>query len=128
MILVDTDVLIWNLRGDAKAAERLDVMPSFHLSAVTYMELIQGMRDKAELRIFHRALSQWRAEIIHIDEAVSARASYLIEQHALGNGVQLADALIGATALEHGLPLLTGNAKHYRAIDGLAVEIFRPGL
>lgn len=49
-MLVDTDVLIWNLRGNARAADRLDAMPRFLVSAVTYMELVQGVRDKSELR------------------------------------------------------------------------------
>ncbi|HBL86991.1 MAG TPA: VapC toxin family PIN domain ribonuclease, partial [Alcanivorax sp.] len=42
-MLVDTDVLIWNLRGDPAAAEALDSAPGFCLSAVTYMELLQGL-------------------------------------------------------------------------------------
>jgi predicted nucleic acid-binding protein len=69
----------------------------------------------------------WHTGINHIDENISARATFLVEQHALANSMQLADALIAATALEHGLDLLTANAKHYRSVDGLAVQIFRPG-
>jgi predicted nucleic acid-binding protein len=126
LILVDTDVLIWNLRGNPKAAEVLDTLPGFSLSAVTYMELVQGMRDKNELRLLRQALHFWRANIIHIDETISARATFLAEQHTLANSMQLADALIAATALEHGLDLLTANGKHYRPVDGLTVQIFRP--
>ncbi|MDN5871648.1 MAG: type II toxin-antitoxin system VapC family toxin [Nitrococcus sp.] len=125
-MLVDTDVLIWNLRGTIEAANRLDASPGFQISAVTYMELVHGMRDKAELRVLHRALSQWRANIRHLDTMISARASFLIEQYALGTGLRLADALIAATTLEHGLPLLTGNDRHYRAVDGLEIAHFRP--
>jgi hypothetical protein len=29
LMLVDTDVLIWNLKGNAAAADRLDEMPGF---------------------------------------------------------------------------------------------------
>ncbi|MDZ7804422.1 MAG: PIN domain-containing protein [Thiohalophilus sp.] len=66
------------------------------------------------------------AGIIHIDEGISNRATFLIEQHALANSMQLADALIAATALEQGIPLLTANDKHYRPIDNLELSIFRP--
>lgn len=48
-MLVDTDVLIWHLRGYAQATRRLDELDSLRLSAVSYMELVQGMRDKTEL-------------------------------------------------------------------------------
>lgn len=126
MILVDTDVLIWNLRGNVRAADFLDARSGFRLCSVTYMELVQGVRDKSELKLLHRALSFWRAHIVHIDEAISARACFLIEQYALSHAVQLADALIAATALEHGLALVTANDKHYRMIDALEIEVFRP--
>ena len=42
-MLVDTDVLIWNLRGNVRAADRLDAMPGFQVSAVTYMALVPGV-------------------------------------------------------------------------------------
>lgn len=126
MMLVDTDVLTWNLRGNAVAASLLDDNRGFSLSAVTWMELVQGVRDGAELRTLRQALHFWRATILHVDESVSARASFLVEEHALANSLQLADALIAATALESGLPLVTANDRHYRCIEGLEIRVFRP--
>jgi predicted nucleic acid-binding protein len=125
-MLVDTDVLIWNLRGDRRAAVLLDGQRGFALSAVTYMELVQGLRNKEEFRQLRRAIEFWNASIIHVSEAVSARASYLMEEHAFSDALQLADALIAATALETGRPLLTANVKHYRKISGLALQRFIP--
>ena len=51
-ILLDTDVIIWYLRGNPKAYELIHALPSFAVSAVTYMELVQGMRNKEEVRRF----------------------------------------------------------------------------
>ncbi|MEL6761822.1 MAG: PIN domain-containing protein, partial [Myxococcota bacterium] len=48
-MLVDTDVLIWYMRGNPKAARALESLPDRALSAVTYMELVEGLRNKAEL-------------------------------------------------------------------------------
>lgn len=126
MILVDTDVLIWNLRGNVGAAELLDENRGFCISAVTYMELVQGLRNKAEFRQLRQAIRFWDAGIIHITEAVSARASYLVEVHALADALQLADALIAATALEGGFTLVTDNVKHYREIEGISLRPFMP--
>ena len=126
MILVDTDVLIWNLRGNEKAAKLLDRARGLALCAVTYMELVQGMRDRRELQVLRQAMAFWSATIIHIDEHISARASFLVEQHALAHALPLADALIAATALERGLDLVTGNDKHYRPVKDLALKRFRP--
>lgn len=125
-MLIDTDVLIWNLRGNAKAAAFLDSRDGFMLSAVTYMELAQGMRSKAELATLKQALRYWGASVLPIDQDVSARAMFLMELHAFGHGLQLADALIAASALSAGLPLVTANDKHYRMIEGIELKIFRP--
>jgi len=125
-MLVDTDVLIWNLRGNAAAAQRLDDAPGFWLSAVTYMELVQGMRNKQELRQLRQALIYWQASIRHLEEGISSRAMFLVESYALSHNMPMADALIAATAMEAGVLLLTANDRHYRHIDGLEIEVFRP--
>lgn len=50
-MLVDTDVLIWHLRGYPQATRRLDLLPSLTISVVSYLEVLQGMRDKAEFAL-----------------------------------------------------------------------------
>ena len=57
---------------------------------------------------------------------VSQRAAELIDALALSHSTRLADALIGATALEHDLTLLTANTKHFGAVKDLQVESFAP--
>ena len=49
-----------------------------------------------------------------------------MESLALSHGLQMGDALIAATALEHGLPVLTANVKHFLPVEGLTVEAFLP--
>lgn len=56
-MLVDTDVLIWHLRGLPQATRRLDQLPNLTLSAITWLELLQGFRSKAELVAV--GLKQW---------------------------------------------------------------------
>ncbi|MDN3517847.1 type II toxin-antitoxin system VapC family toxin [Aquisalimonas lutea] len=125
-MLVDTDVLIWNLRGNERAAQVLDEQEALAFSAVTYMELVQGLRNKDEFRRLRQAIRYWHATIIHVDASTSARASFLMEEHALSDSLQVADALIAATALETGCELLTGNVKHYRKLPGVSLQAFRP--
>jgi predicted nucleic acid-binding protein len=59
-----------------------------------------------------------------VSEAISNRATELVETHALGNGLMLADALIAATAIEHSLALASGNVKHFRIVPGLELKAF----
>ncbi len=125
MILVDTDVLIWYLRGNEKAYKTIECLESFTISVVTYMELVQGMRNKEELNCLRQALYAWNCEILYITEEISAKAMFAVEQHFLSHSMQLADALIGSTAIVHGLPLLTGNDKHYKIMKGLLIKRFQ---
>lgn len=45
-MLIDSDVLVWLTRGHVGAAERLHALQEWRISAVTYIELAQGCRDK----------------------------------------------------------------------------------
>ena len=126
-MIFDTDVLIWASRGSRSAARAIDAAPDRALSIVSLMELLQGARSKAEARLIRQSLRQLQFRILPLSEAIGAGAAALIEQHALANGIQLADALIAATAMESGLSLCAGNAKHFRPIRGLSRVSFRPG-
>ena len=127
-MLIDSDVLVWLTRGHPGAAARLVREPVWHISAVTYIELAQGCRNQAELERLKQGLSARDTRIVPVNEAISERAMRLIDLHALGDGLQLGDALIAATALEHGLPLLTAKVKHFKSIGGLSIERFDVGL
>ena len=125
-MLIDTDILIWVFRGNPKAARLLERTESRHISAVTYMELIQGARDRNELRKIKMFLSDYEFEVLPLSENIGHRASIYIEEYGLGMSLRMADALIAATAVEHHLTLFTGNRKHYRPIRDLDLKVFRP--
>ncbi len=125
-MVIDTDVLIWYLRGNDKAFKLIENLDNFSISVITYMELVQGMRNKKELNSFRQALHGWNVTILYISEEISAKAMFAVEQHFLSHSMQLADGLIGATAINYGLPLLTANDKHYKIMKGLQLKRFRP--
>ena len=125
-MLIDSDVLIWLTRGHIGAAAKLQTISPWRISAVTYMELAQGCRNKQELAKLKKGLALNHTEILPITAAISNRATKLVELYALSHGMQLADALIAATALEHSLSILTANTKHFSAVKGLAIEVFLP--
>ena len=125
-MVIDTDVLIWYMKGNKNAFKIIEDSKNFFISVVTYMELVQGMRDKNELNKLRRALHVWNSKILYISEEISVKAMFFVEQHYLSHFIQLADALIGATAISHGLPILTGNDKHYKILKDLQTKKFRP--
>jgi len=125
-VLVDTDVIIWYLRGNQNAYLLLHSLPHMCISSVTYMELVQGMRNKDELRTLQKTLKQWNVKTIYINEEISAKALFYVEEYFLSHSMQLADALIGATATMYGMTLITANDKHYKIIKELEMDVFRP--
>ena len=124
--LIDTDVLIWYLRGNQNAYNLIHSLDNFAISLVTHIELVQGMRNKKELKILQNTLKNWGVKTIYLNEAISARALFYVEEYFLSHSMQLADALIAATATEYGFTLITANDKHYKVINGLDILIFRP--
>ena len=125
-MILDTDVLIWYLRGNENALGVIRENIPFDISVITYMELIQGMKNKRELEILKKYLKDWNVTILQINENVSTRAMFLVENHYLSNSLELGDAIIGITARENQQVLLTGNDKHYKIIQDLEIKIFRP--
>ena len=122
-MIVDTDVLIWYMRGNKKAYKIIEDQQGFFISVVTYIELVQGMRNKSELIELRRAFREWNTKILYINEEISSKAMFYIERHYLSHSLQLADALIASTALVNGLPILTGNDKHYKMIKEMIKEL-----
>ena len=125
-MLIDTDVLIWFLRGRSSARDAIQECRSVELSAVTYMELVQGVRDNEELRSLRHTirLNGWR--VLPLTEDIGHRATTYIESCALSDGVRVADALIAASAVQSGTALMTANIRHYKCIPGIALEQYRP--
>lgn len=125
-MLVDTDVLIWYMRGNRKAYKLIENLNGFYISVVTYIELVNGMRNKRELSEFRKAIRSWNCKIIHVNEEISLKAMFYIERHYLSHSMQFADALVATTALVNGLTIITGNDKHFKIIKELEIKRFRP--
>ena len=125
-MILDTDVLIWELRGNTKAQKIIHDNIPFSISVVTYIEMVQGMRNKAELNRFIRQLSHWDVDIIQINKDISTRAMIYVEEYFLSYSMELADALIAATCVNNSELLLTANEKHYKHIPNIQLKRFSP--
>jgi len=109
-VLVDTDIFIDHLRGAAP------LVPGRHrlfYSVVTRAELFAGSSATA---LVTRLLFPFRE--LTVDRAVAERAGRIRREV----GIPMPDALIGATALEHGLSVATRNTRHFESIRGLRLR------
>ncbi len=125
-MIFDTDVMIWAFRGNAKALDAIDSASTRSISSITYMELLQGVRNKKELRGMKRFLSVLGFETLPLTANISSRAVSIMELSSLKSDIGVCDALIFATALDSGDTLLSGNAKHFKEVPLLDAVTFRP--
>lgn len=118
MILVDTDILIDAARSVKEALNCLQKIErnfSSAVSSVTQMELIIGCRNKNELRSLDQFLE--RFQVIRVSEQISDAAIELLKQYRLSHGLQIADALIAATAIVTESEFISKNQRDYRFIE-----------
>jgi len=125
-VLFDTDILIWIQRGNAKAAEWVEKEEERSISVLTYMELLQGAREKRLHEYILDFLHEFNFRIHPLSENIGHRAAIYIEEYSLSHGLRSGGAIIAATATENGLTLCTANAKHYKPIRELKLRVFRP--
>ena len=127
-VLFDSDVLIERFHGSEQAERFVRSCPLIlrKVSAIAYMELLQGAASNRELHTIRQYIKKNFAEIVPVTEEITHQAIRLVERHALTEGLRLADALIAATALVRGFQLATANERHYRPIRGLKLKIYRP--
>ena len=125
-MIIDTDVLIWYLKGNERAKKSVEESIPFSISVITYMELIQGMRNREEFKKFQKQIHKWNTNIIQIDQEISSRAMFYVQEYALSHSMMLADALIAATVVQTSDKLLTANDKHYKFIPTLECMKFKP--
>lgn len=116
--LLDSDVVIWHLRGRDAVVRRVVALSEqgrMGLSVITRAEVIQGMREPERLGTLAFLDA---CDTLAIDRVVADLAGE-IGRTQRGRGVTLAlpDALIAATALAAGLPLYTCNPRHFPVDD-----------
>jgi predicted nucleic acid-binding protein len=116
--LLDSDLVIWHLRGRASIVElvlSLARKGRLALSAISRAEVLLGMRDsERDLTL----LFLDNCETLPVTTATADRAGEIIRGfRARGVTLSLPDALIGATALLASIPLYTCNPKHYPMTD-----------
>ena len=129
MILVDTDVLIANLRGiDAARAwlQRTRIETGrLAVSVITNTEIIGGVRSP-ERREVTRLLNSVRS--LPVTDVIAHRAGELRRRYRRSHAaIGLVDYLIAATALVYGLELATLNIKHFPMFADLKPPFQLPG-
>ncbi len=112
--LLDSDVIIWHLRGRKEVTEILRGLQRFGLpacSALSVLEIQMGVK-KGEEEKTGRFLKSLRIFDVNM-EIASKAAQFIRECKVKGITLDLPDSVIAATCISHDLILVTCNTKHY---------------
>ena len=122
MVLCDTNILIHAFKGRLDTLQDLNNIgyANIALSAVTVMELYQGMRNKNELAQMKKKIKYF--DVVQFDDLISEKSIDFITQFRLSHGLQIPDAIIGATAVVHQIPLFTYNLKDFRFMPDIILH------
>ena len=126
MFCLDSDVIIWHLRKGQRAdvskyLEGLAEQGALMTTAVSVAEIVQGIRE-GELETTRALLRS--LPVVAIDRDIAERAGEIVrELRSQGEMLNLADALIAAACLIHGLSLVTLNVRHFGKVPGLSLKV-----
>lgn len=110
-LLIDSDVFIDHLRGAARFKAGRD---QISYSVITRCELYSG--TTADVDPIDEILAPFTE--LPVDRPVAELGGRLRREH----GIRTPGALIAATALHHGLALVTRNAKDFERVPKLRVR------
>ena len=131
-VLIDADILINAERGllnlEAHTTDRQEL---FFLSVVTASEMLHGV-----YRTKDPAIRQRRTEFVEsllskftllpIDDVIARTRGRITAQLAeQGQSIGSDDSWIAATCVALGHTLVTGNAREFNRVEGLAIETWR---
>lgn len=127
--LIDSDVMSSFLDGELDSLMLVNgLLPAgVAMSAVTYMEIMQGVLRRhgphADLESFRHGIEP--LSIVPFDETIADRCAHMryeLSQQGKRVRQRALDLMIAATAIEHGLVLVTRNRADYADIPGLSIH------
>ena len=127
MYLLDTDIIIYSLKGHSAVKKNLErnLHAALKISIVTLMELYYGAykSQKVASNIGKIKRIEDAVEIIALGrESAEIFAMLKADLEKSGNPLDDFDLILAACALSHDLVLVTNNVKHFQRIQGLKFE------
>lgn len=100
--------------------------PDRYLSIYSYMELLQGAKNKEHHHYVKDFIHEFRFSILPLTENIGHRSLIYVEEYALSSHMRAGDAMIAATTVENNLTLVSSNVKHFKAVKELQLKSFVP--
>ena len=123
MFLLDTDTVIYNMKGNVNVQKNLrHHIDSVNFSVITLMELYYGARKSQKVSANLAKIKTLEQSIETIPVGLESTEIFGLLKAQLeiaGNRLDDFDLIIASCAMAHNLTLVTNNTKHFQRIDGL---------
>lgn len=125
--LLDTSICVFYLRGklDLASIIREKGRTNFFISEITVIELRFGAENSGNPEKAHKAVDEFinGISIIPVFGSIRRYAREKVRLRKIGKPHNDEfDLLIGATAVENNLTLVTDNTKHFEQLEGIQIE------
>lgn len=118
--LLDSNILVDYLRNRSGAVEFVDGLSNVpKISAITVAELYSGVREGREREILDQLISD--IAVVDVDREIAVTGGLLRRRYLKSHGLEIADAIIAATAQIEGSELVTLNKKHFPMFSSVVV-------
>ena len=125
--LIDSDILIYFLKGKQEVVERLSQIPidDLYISRINYTELIYGAYNSSKinqnLKVIEPFLDSFKVlEFTKISSLIFAKEKARLKKN--GNIIADMDLMIASIAIENDCTLISNNIKHFNRVQNLKLE------
>jgi len=125
--LIDSDILIYFLKGKQEVVERLSQIPidDLYISRINYTELIYGAYNSAKINQNLKVIEPFLENFTVLEFTKASSLIFAKEKARLkksGNIIADMDLMIASIAIENDCTLISNNMKHFERIQNLELE------
>ena len=125
--LIDSDILIYFLKGKQEVIEKLSQIPidDLYISRINYTELIYGAYNSSKinqnLKVIEPFLDSFKVlEFTKVSSLIFAKEKARLKKD--GNIIADMDLMIASIAIENECTLISNNIKHFDRVQNLELE------
>jgi tRNA(fMet)-specific endonuclease VapC len=117
VVFVDSCIVIDFIKGIEDIKNQLSQIQTPCINFIVEMELLQGAKDRRELKKILKELNSFNRLYFHNE--IARLSTQLLKDYGLSHNLQIADAIIAATCLVYNIPLFTHNIRDFKFIPNL---------
>lgn len=124
MYLLDTDILIWIIRGNKKVIASIDKLTSRFATHISTVSIAEVYKNIFSSEIIETDECIYKHSFIPLDDQIAKQSGlYWRDFNQKFKTLSITDCMIAATAKHENLTLITMNTRHFPMLD---IKVLNP--